>query len=125
MKEALWLHSLLTQIFGPLLDPTTLFSDNQAAIALVHDHQYHAQNKHIDVRYYWIHWVIEEGTACLIYCLTDDMVADTLTKVLPSIKVECHIFAPQESGPVYLRSDIHRQIERTWQSCRSECVFLN
>ncbi len=34
MKEALWLHSLLSKIFGPISLATTLFSDNQAAIAL-------------------------------------------------------------------------------------------
>jgi hypothetical protein len=33
-KEALWLRSLITQLFPSILDPTTLFSDNQSAIAL-------------------------------------------------------------------------------------------
>jgi hypothetical protein len=60
-KEALWLRSLLTQIFGALRDPTTLFSDNQSAIALTQDHQYHARTKHIDVRFHFIRWVISEG----------------------------------------------------------------
>jgi hypothetical protein len=48
-KEALWLHSLLSQIFGPLCDATTLFSDNQSVITLTQDHQYHAQLKNIDI----------------------------------------------------------------------------
>ncbi len=38
MKEALWLHSLLSKAFGSLTTMTTLFSDNQAAIALTRDH---------------------------------------------------------------------------------------
>ncbi len=33
-KEALWLCSLLSKAFGSLTTMTTLFSDNQAAIAL-------------------------------------------------------------------------------------------
>ena len=41
-KEALWLCSLLSQIFDITLDTTTLYSDNQSAIALTKDHQYHA-----------------------------------------------------------------------------------
>ncbi len=49
MKEALWLCSLLSEAFGSLTAMTTLFSDNQAAIALTRDHQYHAHMKHIDV----------------------------------------------------------------------------
>jgi Reverse transcriptase (RNA-dependent DNA polymerase) len=88
MKEALWLHSLLSETFGLITAPTTLFSDNQAAIALTRDHQYHSRTKHIDVHYHFIRWVIEKGSLRLIYCPTDDMVADTLTKALPSAKVK-------------------------------------
>ena len=88
MKEALWLRSLLSEIFEPIKPPTTLFSDNQSAIALTRDHQYHSRTKHIDVRYHFIRWVIEQGSLRLIYCPTDDMVADTLTKALPSAKVK-------------------------------------
>jgi hypothetical protein len=88
MKKALWLLSLLSEVFRGFRDATTLFSDNQAAIALTRDHQYHARTKHIDVRYHWIRWVIEQGSLRLVYCPTDDMVADALTKALPSAKVK-------------------------------------
>jgi hypothetical protein len=88
MKEAIWLHSLLSELFKSIKPPTTLFSNNQAAIALTRDHQYHSCTKHINVRYHFIHWVIEQGSLHLIYCPTDDMVADTLTKALPSAKVK-------------------------------------
>jgi hypothetical protein len=87
-KEALWLRSMLAQLFTPLDSPTTLFGDNQSAIALAKDHQYHARTKHIDVRFHFIRWVIEQGSLRLVYCPTDDMVADTLTKALPSAKVK-------------------------------------
>jgi hypothetical protein len=39
MKEALWLRSLISELYGPISEATTLFSDNQAAIALTKDHQ--------------------------------------------------------------------------------------
>jgi hypothetical protein len=48
-KEALWLCSLIFQLFGKSLPATTLFSDNQSAITLTKEHQYHAHTKHIDV----------------------------------------------------------------------------
>jgi hypothetical protein len=51
-KEALWLHSLISEVFGKLTSPTTLFSDNQAAIMLTCDHQYHPRTKHIDLHYH-------------------------------------------------------------------------
>jgi len=88
LKEVLWLHSLLSEVFGPFKDPMTMFCDNQSAIALTRDHQYHARTKHIDVRYHFIHWVIDQGVIQLIYCPTEDMVANVLTKALPSPKVK-------------------------------------
>ena len=87
-KEVLWLCSLIMQVFGPLTQATTLFLDNQSAIVLAKDHQYHPCTKHIDVRFYFIHWVVQDGKICLIFCPTDDMVADTLTKALPLPKVK-------------------------------------
>ena len=87
-KEALWLRSFISQIFDVEISPLTLFSDNQSAIALTQDHQYHARTKHIDIRFHFIRWIIEEGKLKLIYCPTHNMVADTLTKVLPSAKVK-------------------------------------
>lgn len=47
-------------------------------------------HKHINVHYHFICWVIKQGSLHLIYCLTDDldMVANTLTKALPSVKVK-------------------------------------
>jgi hypothetical protein len=88
VEEALWLRSLIEQLFATTLSPTTLFLDNQSAIALSKDHQYHARTKHIDIRFHFIGWIIEQGSIRLIYCPTDDMIADTLTKALPSVKVK-------------------------------------
>ena len=79
-KEAMWLRSLIFQLFGIHLEATTIFSDNQSVIALTKEHQYHARTKHIDIRFHFLRWVIEEGRLRLIYCPTDDMVADVFTK---------------------------------------------
>ena len=87
-KEAIWLRQLIGQIFEPIVDPIPLFCDNQSAIALAKDHQYHARTKHIDIRYHFIRWVCEQGHIQLIYCPTGDMLADVLTKPLPSFKTK-------------------------------------
>jgi hypothetical protein len=87
-KEALWLCSFISEIFGNTVESTTLFLDNQSAIALSKDHQYHARTKHIDIQYHFIRWVIENGSIRLIYCPTEDMIADTLTKPLLSVKAK-------------------------------------
>ena len=83
-KEIKWMQTFIGELFSTLTDTTTLYSDNQSAIALSKDHQYHAHTKHIDIRYHFICWVIEQDVLKLVYCPTDNMVADTLTKPLPS-----------------------------------------
>jgi hypothetical protein len=87
-KEAIWLRRLIGEVFRPLTAPTTLFCDNQSAIALTRDGQFHARTKHIDIRYHFIRFVVEGNSIKLIYCPTNEMVADALTKALPSIKAK-------------------------------------
>jgi hypothetical protein len=87
-KEAIWLRRLLTEIFKSVDTPTTLFSDSKSAIALAQDGHYHARTKHIDIRYHFIRYIIDAGTLKLVYCPTNDMTADTLTKALPSAKAK-------------------------------------
>jgi hypothetical protein len=94
-KEALWLRRLIGEMFRPLTQPTTLFSDNQSAIALTHDSSYYARMKHIDIHYHFIRFTVEDGSIRFLYCPTNDMVADTLTKALPSIKAK---YFAQELG---------------------------
>ena len=92
-KEAIWLRRFIGEVFQPLTNPIPLYSDSQAAIALTRDGSYHAHTKHIDIQYHFIRFVINNGTIKLIYCPTDDMVTDTLTKVLPNINVKHFAFA--------------------------------
>jgi hypothetical protein len=87
-KEAIWLRSLLGEVFGKFCGPTTLYGDNQSAIMLSRDHQYHARRKHINIHFHFIRWIVAEGKIKLVYCPTEDMVADTLTKALASPKVK-------------------------------------
>ena len=75
-------------MFQPLTEPTTLFGDNQSAIALTRESSYHARTKHIDIRYHFIHFTVEDGSIRFLYCPLNNMVADTLTKALPSIKAK-------------------------------------
>jgi hypothetical protein len=87
-KEAVWLRRLMAELFSPPHKPTTLYGDNQSAIALAHGGQYHARTKHIDIRYHFIRYIIEAGSIKLIYCPTDEQTADVLTKALPSAKAK-------------------------------------
>jgi hypothetical protein len=75
-------------MFRPLTQPTTLFRDNQSAIALTRDGSYHARTKHIDIHYHFIRFTVEDGSIRFLHCPTNDMVTDTLTKALLSIKAK-------------------------------------
>ena len=87
-KEAMWLRVLFGEVFEAINKPTTLFGDNQSAIALAHGGNYQARTKHINIRYHFIRYIIEAGSIKLIYCPTDEQTADTLTKALPSTKAK-------------------------------------
>jgi len=87
-KEALWLRCHIGEMFRPLMQPMTLFRDNQSAIALTHDGSYHARMKHIDICYHFIRFTVKDGSIRFLYCSSNNMVTDTLTKALPSIKAK-------------------------------------
>lgn len=87
-KEALWLRRFIGEIFRPFETPLTLYCDSQSAIALTKEGSYHARTKHIDIRYHFIRFIINDGSILLVYCPTEEMAADTLTKALPSIKAK-------------------------------------
>jgi hypothetical protein len=57
-KEAIWLRRLISEPFPLSTSPTTLYCDNQAAIKLTIDDNYHARTKHIDIRYHFIRQVV-------------------------------------------------------------------
>jgi hypothetical protein len=66
----------------------TLNMDNQSAIALSKDHQYHARTKHIDIRYHFVRWVVDQGKIKVVYCPTTEMLADSFTKPLTSVRAK-------------------------------------
>ena len=65
-----------------------LYLDSQSAITLTKDGSYHARMKHIDICYHFIRFVVDNHSLRLVYCPTDSIIANTLTKALPSVKVK-------------------------------------
>jgi len=77
--------------------PHHMFSNNQFTVVLTKDLQYHVRKRHIDGDFHFIHWIIECGSVCLVYSLAEDMVADALTKALPSTKVKVFVIELRHS----------------------------
>ena len=57
-KEAIWMCMFLGEVLCPLSKPMLLYCNNQSAIAVAKDNQFHARMKHIDIWYHFIHKVI-------------------------------------------------------------------
>ena len=81
-QEAVWLRQLTTELGNGSAEATTIFEDNQAAISMSKNPQFHGRAKHISIKYHFVHEQVSDGTVRLKYCRTQDMVADILTKGL-------------------------------------------
>lgn len=59
-----------------------IFGDNQGAIALAKNPQFHARTKHISIQDHWIRERIDGKETALEYIPTEQQIADGLTKPL-------------------------------------------
>ena len=82
-QEAIWLRCLMKD-FGKQRDATTtIYEDNQGAIELAKNAKYHSRTKHIDICHHFVRERVVSNEIRVIYCRTEDMVADIMTKGLP------------------------------------------
>ena len=65
-----------------------VYCDSQSAIHLSKNSTLHSRSKHIDVRYHWIHDVLESKQLYLEKIYTSENGSDMLTKCLPKEKLE-------------------------------------
>ena len=84
-KEIVWLRALLEELgaTGHIRQMSQLHGDNQGALALARNPEYHARTKHIDIQFHFIRELVGDEKIYLEYCPTSDMIADVMTKPLP------------------------------------------
>jgi|ERR1700722_4537967 len=82
LKEILWVRQFLGKLISKFTMPTKLLSDNQGAITLAKNNKFHAQSKHIDIRYHFIREAIIAKLTEVTYMPTIDNIANIFTKVL-------------------------------------------
>ena len=87
-RDAIYLRNFLSEIGYPVHGPTTIYVDNQSAIALASTTSFHARSKHIEIRHHFIREALEAGTIQLKYVPTDEQTADIFTKALPVVKLD-------------------------------------
>jgi hypothetical protein len=84
VKEALWLRKLFADL-GLVLrgKPVVIQCDNQAALKLLDNPIISARSKHIDVQHHFARERVMLKQVSFVFCGTERMVADCLTKALP------------------------------------------
>ena len=81
-KDITWFRQLLEDVGHQQIFPTTLWCDNQSAVRLVRNPEYHQRTKHIDVKYHHIRDLQEAGVINVTHIRTKDQLADLFTKGL-------------------------------------------
>ena len=81
-KEAVWLRSLLTELHAnrSQTQATIIFEDNQGAIALAKNPQFHARTKYIDIQHHFVREKQDEGLIDICYISSAEQVADGLIR---------------------------------------------
>ena len=86
-KEGIWLRETLSQLEQPRSGPVMVKCDSQSAMSLMKNPVLHIRTKHINIQYHYIRETIEKGEVYFVFCRTELMVADSLTKAVPESKV--------------------------------------
>ena len=71
-REAIWLRKFLAGLFGQIPNPTVIHRDNQSCVQMSVNHVFHDKSKHIDIRYHFIHDMVQKGVFELHYIPKDD-----------------------------------------------------
>ena len=80
--QAVWVREVLKDLSQNDQEPTTIFCDNNSAIALSKNHVFHNRTKHIDTRFHFIRELVNNKEICLEFCRFEDQLAYIFTKPL-------------------------------------------
>src|SRR5262249_7486646 len=80
VNQALWLRKILADMGEEQTEATRINCDNTSAISIAKVD--HARTKHIRIKYHSIREAIKIGEVELVYCRTEEQLADIFTKPL-------------------------------------------
>ncbi|KAL0536061.1 hypothetical protein IC582_024993 [Cucumis melo] len=88
INQVLWLRKILLDLDLEQRESTKILIDNKAAIAISHNPMFYNKTKHFNIKLFFLREVQKSEEVILVYCKTEDQVADILTKPLPTCKFE-------------------------------------
>ena len=87
-NQAIWLRKVLFDLEQPQMEATNILVNNKSAIAITKNPVLHGRTKHINVKYHAIREAEKQGHVNVVYCSSENQVADILTKELPRNRFE-------------------------------------
>lgn len=88
LTECLWLRPFLASL-GQLIDkPTALMIDNQSALNLARNPEFHKRTKHVGVKYHRVRHEQANKVVTVTYVPTEQNIADVLTKAVTAAVME-------------------------------------
>lgn len=87
-KEVIWLRRLLHDMRYSQTSPTVIFEDNQSCLRLIKEEKLSNRTKHIDTKVHFVKDHIERKDIICVYCPSEKMVADMMTKPLAASTFE-------------------------------------
>jgi len=88
VNQVLWLKKILYDLHFQQKNKIEVFVDNQAAIAIANNPVCHGKTKHFNIKLYFWREMQQNGEVNLVYCKSEDQLADMFTKPLPVSKFE-------------------------------------
>jgi hypothetical protein len=93
IKEAIYLANIFNYIndqldLGYSYNIPTILVDNESAIKLGQNPEFHKKSKHIDIQYHYIREIIQQNKVKITYIATKRQLADLLTKNVNKILFE-------------------------------------
>ncbi|KAF7833312.1 Copia protein [Senna tora] len=79
-NQAIWLRKMLNDLHQTQEEATVIRVDNQSAIAMAKNPVHHGHTKHINVKFHAVRQAAKEGSVELVYCKSEEQLADIMTK---------------------------------------------
>ncbi|PRQ42077.1 putative RNA-directed DNA polymerase [Rosa chinensis] len=80
--QGVWMRRIFERLGHAQRGCTTVYCDNSSTIKLSKNPVMHGRSKHIDVRFHFLRQLTKDGNVELVYCNTQDQIADAMTKPL-------------------------------------------
>jgi hypothetical protein len=87
VNQVIWIRKILADLHMNQLEPTKIYVDNQIAISIANNFVFHGRTKHFKIKLYFLREAQKEEVT-LLYCRTNDQIADVLTKAFSKANFE-------------------------------------